>query len=277
MDSTMLASLVAGRIAGLGEVVSRFAAIVSPDPVAVSDHADSWEREHEKDLTDPIHVFREFGVVVRDRRDVPDKDRPARGRAVGVRSVESVTGVCWHQTAHFGLSPDHPKLLALPAHAHIGETRSGLVVVTLLHRLTAYVYHGHGWNRSTVGIEVQANAAGIDGDPSTFWRSKQQIAAGLTYADVGHEVSDGVLRACTATMHYYAKLKAARGAALLCLNRTHRQSARKPSDPGSRIARHVAEEARRMGWTADGSQKVLGKGRPQPDEWTGLPNGTRYR
>lgn len=277
MDTSIVASLVAGRIAGLGEVLARAAAVVSPDPVAVSDHADSWERGHEADPNDPLRIFDEFGVVVRDRRDVPNASRPARGRAVGVRRVEKVDGICWHQTAHFGVSPDHPKLLALPAHAHIGETRSGLVVVTLLHRVTDYVYHGHGWNASTVGVEVQANAAGIEGDARTFWRSKSQIADGLTYAELGREVSDGVLRACTATMRYYAALMADRGATLKCLNRTHRQSARKPSDPGSRIARHVAEESRRMGWTADGSQQVLGKGKPQPDEWTGLQNGTRYR
>lgn len=272
MNTSMLASLMAGRIAGLSEVAARAAALVRPDAIAERDHGDPWERE-----VDPLSEIRGAGIIVRDLRDVPDSERPARGRAVGTRRVAAVTGLCWHQTAAEGLGPDHPRLLSLPAHAHVGETRSGLVIVTLLHRVTDYVYHGHGWNRSTIGIEVQARAAGIETDARSFWRSRKEKAAGLTHDDLKHEVSDGVLKACGATMRYYAALMDARNVPLECLNHTHRQSARKPSDPGSRIALHVAKEARSLGWTIDHSATVLGKGSPQPDIWTGLSNGVRYR
>ena len=238
---------------------------------AVRDHVDPFERVADERFDPMSHLE---GFVVVDRRDVPNEDRRKRGRSQGLRAVSNVKALCVHQTATNALGPDHPRLLGLPAHAHVGERKDGTVVVTLLHPVTAYLYHGHGWNRDTIGIEVQARAAGAVGKRRTFWRSSKEKATGKSYEELVREPSAGKLAAVRALTKYYAALMAQRKSPLVAVV-THRQSARKPSDPGEAIARVAFEAGRQLGFE-DWALKTRGKGRPAPDSWTGLANGVKY-
>lgn len=275
----MIASLLAGRWASLAEVGARALALASPDPEAVQDDGDDFERIADIEARlgvpvrsarlDPLHLLEDFEVI--DHRDVPDEKRPARGRSVGIRPASDVMALCGHQTAAAGLGPRHPKVLAVPAHALVG--RDGTIV--LLHRVTAYVYHGHGWNRDTIGIELQARAAGLEGRARTFWRSRGEKRRGRTHEQLAAEATPEQIRAFKALCRYYAALMAARGAPLQAVV-THRQSARKPSDPGQRIALALNEVAAELELPRDWTAKVRGRGRPQPDEWVLVPRGIRY-
>lgn len=266
--TAMIASLFSGRYE-YAEIIQRLSALMRPDAEAVRDHGDDNERAETKDPLEHLEPF-----VVVDRRDVPDENRPARGRSVGVRSAKNVVARCWHQTAAWGLGPDHPRLLALPAHCHIGQRRDGTVVVTLLHRLTSYVYHGHGANRFSVGIEIQARASGIEGASRTFWRSRKEKSTDKTFDDLVREAPPGILAAIPKVADYYEALQANRGMEIRA-DVFHRQTARKPSDPGERIARAVLRASRDLG-CEDWTMETWGKGRRVPDAWADTNRGVPY-
>ena len=289
ISAKTIASLFSGRYE-YAEILQRLSAILRPDADAIRDHEDDNERAEqaaarvrarggslelvrsESDYRDPLRYLDPFVVV--DRRDVPDENRPARGRSVGVRAAKNVVARCWHQTAAWGLGPDHPRLLALPAHCHVGQRRDGTVVITLLHRLTSYVYHGHGANRFSVGIEIQARAAGIEWESRTFWRSRKEKEDGRMFTDLVREVTPGILAAIPKVADYYEALQSNRGLEIRA-DVFHRQTARKPSDPGERIARAVLQASRDLGGE-DWTMKTWGKGRPVPDLWSDTNRGVRY-
>lgn len=141
------------------------------------------------------------------------------------------------------------------------------MVITLLHRVTDYVYHGHGLNAGTIGVEVQARAAGLLSNSRTFWRSRREKAAGKTFEQLVREPTPGILAAHARALRYYAALMAHRGHPLKAINLTHRQSARKPSDPGELLARNAATVAAELGFERDLTQRTWGRGTGQPERW----------
>lgn len=101
------------------------------------------------------------------------KNGAARFRAdahgnVVMRQPRTVTGVCIHQTAcHFG--PDakpqqkHERAFDIPIHAV--AFRDGTAV--LPYPLLAYVWHGNGWNATSLGLEIEGHYCGRRDDPTT--------------------------------------------------------------------------------------------------------------
>lgn len=268
MIITMLAALVTGRHVGLSEVLARASSVALETDM--DDHA--GEVEQARDL-DPLDHLK--GFEVRDLRQTRARDRPARGRAVGYRAARSIKALCWHQTAAAGLGPYHPRILGLPAHALVGR-RGGVV---LLHPVTSYVYHGHAANAWSIGIEVQARAAGLEGEARTFWRSRREKTQGprhRSFEQLVAEATDRQLLACLALARYYAAVMVLHQHPLRAWV-THRQTARKPSDPGQRIALMAALAGRELELPEDWTTKTWGKGRPQPDQWVGVDRGVSYR
>lgn len=221
-------------------------------------------------------------VVAKDLRDLP-RPKGSRARIIKVRKPESIVGITLHQTATQDFAPNHPGLAEVPAHAMVH--RDG--TISLLHHPTAYVYHGHALNGGTVGIEIACRAAGVEGDPATFWRSRREIlgwhsevpgwpeAIGRVPNHPGRwhgpkaydvlvaEATDEQLAATRELVRYYADtFRSIRGIW------AHRQGrADRTSDPGSRIWQRVAEPMRVELGLADVRDLTLGDGTPIPRRW----------
>ena len=202
--------------------------------------------------------------AIHDRR-ADDRSAPKfeRGRAVRERPWDKVTGICLHQTASGKLHPQHPLLLAVPAHALVHRDGS----ISLLHEPTSVVYHGHGLNAQTIGIEIDVRAAGVDGDPSTFWRSKRERERGQTYAELVAEANADQILAAQWLISQYAGAVEQSGGKLTTLW-AHRQSHRsRVSDPGSRIWQQVALPMIEALGLVDVSHLTVGFGKPIPESW----------
>jgi hypothetical protein len=216
-----------------------------------------------------------------------------RGRAVGTRPWSQIAGLTWHQTASGDLDESHRLLLAIPA--HILLHRSGRW--SLLHPLTAYVQHGHALNGGTIGIEVDARAAGVENDEDTFWRSPREIhgyheactvdgkawkvAIGRTpkhpgrwhppqtYDELVAEATPAQVAAIADIMMWCCNEVALNGGHVSG-NWAHRQGhSSRTTDPGSKIwqAVEAAERAHRELGLVDRRDMKLGSGKPIPREW----------
>lgn len=161
------------------------------------------------------------------------RGKPARGP----RSFAKITGITLHQTACVFRGPHQKAVLNVPVHSMTFADGQ----VALLNPADAYMSHGHGLNRSDIGIEVSCNAAGIEGvfnkhkgdkAPNTFWRSVS------TPNSTPVEATDEQLEITRQLVRYYVELVRARGGELKHIH-AHRQSAGKPADPGSRIWKAV--------------------------------------
>lgn len=220
------------------------------------------ELEEWGDADPELWILEDF--VVRDRRQEVRTKKLKRGRPHGYRSWDEITGVTNHQTACL-LPAGHPKLLAVPAHAHVSQR----AIITLLQPATAYMHQAHHLNGETIGVECEARAGYIEGQARGFWRRKSEKKAGKTYADLAHEATDGQLEALAALHRYYAAKKARMcpDAELLGLY-THRQGHRsRTSDPGSRIAQFLHRNLVLSGEYRDVSHETRGAGNPWPEEW----------
>lgn len=115
-----------------------------------------------------------------DLRAHPRSHDLSRGRPVKRRKPEDITGFCLHQTASGSLHREHPRLPAIPAHVII----HGCGTITVLNDPEMYMAQAHALNRFTIGIEIDCRIPGLMGDPSTFYRTKKEKAAGLTMRDL---------------------------------------------------------------------------------------------
>lgn len=195
----------------------------------------------------------------------------ARGRSVGARRWDELLGQTLHQTAA-AFDPDHPMLLAIPAHDLVFP--DGTVV--LLHRTTSYLYHGHALNKGTTGTEFVCRAAGVEGDYSTVWLGKTDRKKGRTARDVVVEITEAQAAAGIDLIRWRVRQVAANGGRMRAIW-SHRQGHKsRRSDPGSRIWQRVALPATRELDLADVSGIKLGSGKPNPDVWTATARGVPY-
>lgn len=231
--------------------------------------------------------------VAHDFRTVARADAFRRGRAVGTRPWTQIVGLTWHQTASGHLDESHSQLLGIPA--HILLHRSGRW--SLLHAATDYVQHGHLLNGGTIGIEVDARAAGVESDEDTFWRSpreihgyheactvggrKYKLAIGRrtghpgrwhppqTYDELVAEATPAQLAAIPNIMAWCCAEVASHGARISG-NWAHRQGHKsRTTDPGSRIWQAVerAERENPELGLLDRRDMTLGSGKTIPKVW----------
>lgn len=190
----------------------------------------------------------------------------SRGKRKGVRKWSQITGITLHQTAvNFGTNPR--RLLNVPVH---GATLEDGQIVRL-HVPTDLMWHGNGFNRRDIGIEVSCRAAGIEGDERTLWkpRGKPDVRA--------EEATDVQLAATRELIRYYVDLVRENGGEIRYIH-AHRQATKnRVSDPGSRIWMACGEWAREeLGLEVGPPDFQIADGKPLPDAWTGRANGIRY-
>ena len=163
-----------------------------------------------------------------------------RGEAKGHRDWAKVTGITLHQTAvDFGT--DASKLLNVPVH---GCTLSDGQIV-LLHDPTHLMWHGNGFNRRDIGIEVSCRAAGVEGEGKTLWLPKKlKHLKGQYRLSEGVEATDIQLEATKELVRHYVELVSANGGRIIYIHAHRQATSQRKSDPGSRIWRAVGEWAR---------------------------------
>ena len=200
------------------------------------------------------------GICIHDLRQMP---RKGRGEARGTRDIRTVDTLMFHQMAATINDPE--RCLGIPSHGAV--LRGGDIV--LLHPVRSYLWHGHAANRFSIGIEIAARAAGIDGDPNTFWRSKREREMGLTYDDLGAEATPVQIEAANIMADYYTE-EVARQRGQIDYVMDHRNSHKsRVSDPGSRIHKHVTLATRKRCTLQH--RDPVGSGKPNPTTWSGKP------
>jgi peptidoglycan hydrolase-like protein with peptidoglycan-binding domain len=177
-----------------------------------------------------------------------------RAAKQGERPWGQVTGITLHQTAvDLGERPARWDGLR----AHVGVTRGGQILQ--VYGLSDLVYHGHGLNGSTVGIELSGTYEGVEGDPRTWWQPPGVSAPQRPTA--------ALVEAARRAVRWVVEEVAAHGGRVRWCY-AHRQSrASRVSDPCKVLWREVALEVEREGLLETRPGFTVGTGRPIPREW----------
>jgi len=188
------------------------------------------------------------------------------GRARKGRNVwAKIDTVVLHQMACAGPGPwTRWRDLAI----HFAALRSG--VAAWLYDCDTLLWHGHGWNGRSVGIEVEGWYAGVAGDPSTLWTPRGATGERAREQQLSPDQAEAArqaIRLAVATV-------AAHGGEVRYLA-AHRQSyAEKQSDPGSAIWGQVALPLlAELGLT---TAPTLRGGSPIPEAWDPAQVGVQY-
>lgn len=213
----------------------------------------------------PGELYEELGLDL-DRLglelvDFRQAEKNKRGSRKGSRPWSQIDGEYFHQTA--ALIDDVERCVKIPAHVLITLTAVGLA-----HPPTAYLWHGHKGNRRFNGLEIACRAAGLEGDPRTFWRTKKERKADRTYVQVGREPTDEQLAAAFLVTRYHGRLNAINGHphTLYGYHRGGHWSRR--GDPGSRAALYLGRRCESdLGLSDVGP---MGSGTATPSRWGGL-------
>lgn len=183
-----------------------------------------------------------------------------RNKDIGPRSWTEVTGWCLHQTAcHLGSSSKISRCDRIGAHFVVYQDGR----IFWLHDLDRKVIHGHGWNRQTIGIEIDGLFAGIEGDPSTVWNDpstpREEKAMTPTQAQI--DAVKQLIRWGTAEV--------ARHGGRIQKLVAHRQSSKnRRNDPGSKVWKEIAiPMSAELGFDHGGIGFTIGNGRPIPEAW----------
>ena len=169
------------------------------------------------------------------------------------RDWKKIQGVTLHQTG-CNMPQDPQKWRRL--NAHIGITAEGLIV--LCNDPTDMIWHAQGLSQKMVGIEIEGNFAGIQGNEGTLWQGGGPAA----------ELTEGQLVAADVVFTWLDGEFDANGVPWSFVH-GHRQSSKtRAGDPGSEIWQKIA-----MPWinelyaTDGGPAWCTGSGRPIPMGW----------
>jgi len=208
----------------------------------------------------------------------------SRGKRKGVRKWPKIKGITLHQTAVNITDPEN--CLNIPVHGLVmdGGPDGEDATIVLIHDPTDYMYHGNGFNRADIGIEVSCRAAGIEDDPGTekdesrwtLWLPSSLRGKGDP-REHASEATDSELEACRRLIRYYTEQAQENGGEIEFIH-AHRQATKnRVSDPGSRIWNACGEWARgALGLKVGPADFKISDGKALPDAWTGRPNGIRY-
>lgn len=183
----------------------------------------------------------------------------------GRRSWKQITGIVLHQTA-CTLGERARRWYTLGA--HVGVTRGGQVF--WVHDLRTIVWHANGFNGSTVGIEMDGEYAGVEGNDRTFWRPKTEPNRQPQIP------TPELIEAAKAAVRWIVADVARHGGQVTRLLAHRQASADRQSDPGSRLWQDVGlAMIAEIGLSDGGPGYKVGDGLPIPGEWD--PSRSTYR
>lgn len=183
----------------------------------------------------------------------------------GKRKWRDVRGITLHQTAtNFGVDP----MRYANVSAHMAIPTDGKVV--LMNHLTDLVWHGNGFNRLDVGIEIDGHFAGIEGDLSTYWRPASRPDR------MPMTLSGMQIQGALAAVDWVIETVARNGGKVEYIH-AHRQSSKlRASDPGSKVWKEIGMVAQERWNLKDGGPDFSLNGYTIPKEWNPLYT-RRYR
>jgi len=151
---------------------------------------------------------------------------------------------------------------------HYAILRSGWAA--WLYDPNVLVWHGHGWNHRSVGLEIEGWYAGIEGDSSTLW-----VPQGATGDRTRSQVlGEGQAEAALQAIDHAVSVVAAHGGRIRYVAAHRQSSSTRRSDPGSQIWQAVALPAMdRMGLV---TAPTLPGGRPIPKVWDPVRSHAEY-
>ena len=188
--------------------------------------------------------------VIVDRRGLHVKPRLYKCK----RPWSNISGVTLHQTGCE--MPSNPAGWDR-VNAHIGITQEGLCI--LINDPTYFIWHAQGLSDETIGLEIEGNFEGIDGDMSTLWKG----------GGGPHHLNPKMMAAIEQARLWISEQFKANGKEWKHIY-AHRQSARsRIGDPGEEIWRQVGIPWRNLIVTVDHYDKFthFGTGRPIPYMW----------
>jgi hypothetical protein len=218
------------------------------------------------------------GAVILDLRDEQSdpspKSKVVNGHTV-VRNPKSIRGIVLHQTAcTYGVSQQQinaaggDKELALHRRSlnvacHVMAFRDGVTVIN--NEFERYIYSANGQNAESVSVETEGNYPGLTDEPEkTTWNPPPNV------------VTDEVVLAARASMHYLVQEARKLGAPLEFVWAHRQSSASRRADPGQELwERVVLQYAVPVLGLKTECGRTWGDGRPIPIEWD--PDGVgRY-
>ena len=173
--------------------------------------------------------------------------------ASGAQDITNIQGVTLHQMGCTILPHNAERLGRINAHFLV--LKDGVVI--FLHDPRHFIWHGQGLSYFTMGIEIEGNYAGIEGQPWTVW--KPQKFGGPD------KLSPAMLEGF-ANLRLYLKAWFFRQEMRWTCVMAHRQATEnRPWCPGQEIWQKVGEP-----WSAGVSpmgELTLGSGQLKPKEW----------
>ncbi len=195
-------------------------------------------------------------------------NHPHAGRSVSMpyRPWANITAVVLHQTAaKMGENPSSWHSVPI----HFGVTREGKIIQ--LYDLTEVCNHANGFNRRSVGIEIDGWYAGVEGQPNTLWQPNAQ--AKRQPMDLPSVQANAVKE----TVQWILNTVAANGGKVTHIH-PHRQSSRdRQSDPGSLIWQTIGLWAQQhLNLSDGGAAFTVGDGLTIPQAWDARYVGNQY-
>ncbi len=187
-------------------------------------------------------------------------------RVYGRRAWGAITGITLHQTACvLGERPQRWETVG----AHAGVTRGGQVI--WMHDFNQLVIHGNGFNAKTVGIEMDGEYAGVEGELRTFWRPKDEPDR------KPQTPTPQLISAAKATVRWICEAVARHGGAVKVLVAHRQASEQRQSDPGSALWKAVAMPLHEeLGLDDGGPGFKIGSGYAIPEKWDPSRTGVKY-
>lgn len=141
------------------------------------------------------------------------------------RKWSEIMGVTIHQT---GCSMPQNPIGWKKLNAHIGITQSGTAII--VNNLTDMIWHAQKLSYKTIGIEIEGNFCGVDGDLNTLWRG----------GGGPHNLNLSMKLALDSVFRFLKSEFESNGAEWKYIY-AHRQSSRsRRADPGSEIWKNVS-------------------------------------
>lgn len=227
------------------------------------------------------------GVEIVDLRAEQSNPSPKSriiSRVTAERFPSTVTGIVVHQTAcNFGVSRAAVKAAggdrdlaqqrrALNVACHALAFREGWVVWA--NPLERYIYHGNGFNRSTLGLEIEGHYAGLMDDPATTAVREDVRTTWKGHPDV---VTELVVKTARAAIRLLVESGREQGMPIENIYAHRQSSATRRSDPGQELwQRVVLEYACPVLGLISHPGMVLGEGKPIPLAWDAVNGEGNY-